>query len=62
MSRARTSLSSERFTRTVSKYFEVRQGDITTIRFTEPELFDTTLVAELKEQLIDFTERETPKN
>ncbi len=46
---------------TVSKYFEVRQGDITTIRFVEPELFDTILVAELKDQLINFTERETPK-
>ncbi|MBI2477548.1 MAG: STAS domain-containing protein [Planctomycetia bacterium] len=46
---------------TVSKYFEVGQGEITTIRFTEPELFDTILVTELKEQLINFTERETPE-
>ena len=44
-----------------SNYFEVIPGPITTIRFTEPELFDTLLVEELRNDLIGFTERETPE-
>ena len=44
-----------------SNYFEVHRGSITTIRFVEPELFDTLLVEELRNDLIQFTESETPE-
>jgi anti-anti-sigma factor len=46
---------------TASKYFEVQQGQITTIRFVEQELFDSLMVEELRNNLIDFAESETPE-
>lgn len=43
-----------------SKYFTVQAGPITTIRFIEPELFDSVLVGELGDELIEFAENEKP--
>jgi len=44
----------------VSKYFEVRPGPVTTIRFTQSELFDTIMVDELRDDLTAFAEHNLP--
>jgi len=52
--------TSEEFNMTTSKYFTAVMGPVTVVRFTEAELFDSILVSELGEELIEFCDTAKP--